>query len=410
MAAITTALAGMYLALSPPAFARSADSAHTADRAGLARGAATVPSFARDAAEMAKMFPDATIDAATGGCLVVAPTDSAAPAPTIDPRFNTRLTRADYVFAPRKIGTVGGWFRIATIHYVTDPDMTDQARRTACLIGRLWSLYKTHFGREIEFPFQADETNVYLLPQVPASKKGEGGETGNNQIDVFGCGVAKRTSLEWVRTIAHEWGHLTVYAARGYTEPESEAAGYLGERLFIKWMREAQAARPADAPDDGTTTADLDLYYRRQIEPLMERFQQGGPGSESMDGENTEAMDYYIASVLATDAALGSATVGIALRNAESERPREFLIALRKYLYDKSDLTIQSPAWVPLREGDYRVTASAAAAAVGASASAASAAPTTLNVTTPAWSQFSDHGALRIQRIEPPRPARPPRS
>ena len=44
------------------------------------------------------------------------------------------------------------------------------------------------------------------------------------------CPDSIRDSIEWVRTVVHEWGHLTLPAARGFTAPENDAAGYLVPR------------------------------------------------------------------------------------------------------------------------------------------------------------------------------------
>jgi hypothetical protein len=338
----------------PVAAAATVFAAHGASAA--IQNASSLPAFARDKDALPQLFPGATIDALSGGCVVVAPAPFTSPVPATDSLYGWRFSRAVWVFAPRVEGPVKGLFRVVTVHH--EPADLDQARRTASLVGRLWSLYSAHFERDVRFPLEADSADLYLASEAPAGNANLGGETRNDAIYVFGTGVTPRTSLEWVRTVAHEWGHLTLPAARGYRDPENDAAGYLGERLFLKWMCAESVSTAAPSPD-GATQRDLELYNRRQVTPLITRFQEGGAGSPLLDGADTAAMDYYTGSVLAADDAFGSGVTGRALFSVLADRGRDFSAALRRLLATRNAFDVNLPAWVPLPKGRYRMSAPA---------------------------------------------------
>jgi hypothetical protein len=214
---------------------------------------------------------------------------------------------------------------LITIVHHEPPDRL-LAQQTARLMARLLRLHYEHFGREARFPRDADVADVWLAPETQPNAPEVGGETRDNQVYFFATG-APRSPIEWTRTVVHEWGHLTMNAARGFKEPENDAGGFLGERLYLKWLR-ADKGLPT-APDDGVVPAGLDLYYERQIAPLISRFRKFGPAAKTLSGMNQAAMDLYIGGVLESDTTYGSQLTGRALRNIEGVRPQDFFVSLR---------------------------------------------------------------------------------
>lgn len=292
--------------------------------------AAQVPWSAPDTASLRTRVRDATVESLPGGYAVLLPEPFAAPVPLVEARYHWRFSRAIYVFAP--VRQTGGnrspapGLRLVTIlHY--EPSDIKIAQQTARLIARLLRLHYVHFGREVTFPRDADITDVWLAPETPPNAQEAGGETRDNQVYFFAVEAA-RSPIEWTRTVAHEWGHLTMNAARGFTEPENDAGGFLGERLYLKWLWEDKNS-PA-SPEDGVVRAGLDLYRERQILPLITRFATRGPSVKTLNTMNQESMDLYIGGVLASDTANGSLLTGRALRNIEGVRPQDFFISLRK--------------------------------------------------------------------------------
>lgn len=285
-----------------------------------------------------------------------------------DPRFGRRFTRTVVVWGPAGDDEAPPPpRRVASIYY-QDADAR-LAHQTARLCARLLRLYGERFGRPVAFLRGAPEAHVYLCSDDAAAPAREapvlGGQTWGENVWLF-AGREKDApgAMEWTRTVAHEWGHLTLWpAARGYSEPEAEAAGFLGERLYLKWLREdagrAPKPAPGPAPDDGVDRAGLDAYYVRQIAPLMARFQtaRGGPNAPVLGQTGARAMDHYVGGVLAADDAFGSALVGDALTSVLGNQPQAFFDRLRELVLAAPALSVRLPAWVPLARGAaYRVS------------------------------------------------------
>ncbi|MBC8102985.1 MAG: hypothetical protein H7Z41_10405 [Cytophagales bacterium] len=287
------------------------------------------PWSAPNAAALKAATRDAAVESLPGGYAAVLPAPFAAPVPYRDARYGWRYSRAVYVFAPVRKATgrnapPPGLRLIVTVHH--EPPDTARAQQTARLISRLLRLHFEHFGRDAAFPRDADRAEVWLASETPSGAQEAGGETRDNQVYFFATG-SPRSLLEWTRTVVHEWGHLTMYAARGFTEPENDAGGFLGERLYLKWLWEEKTIT---APlGDGVTRDGLDLYHERQIQPLIARFNKAGPAAEALGGMGQESMNYYIGGILASDSAYGSALTGRALRSIGGVRPRDFFAALR---------------------------------------------------------------------------------
>lgn len=293
----------------------------------------------------ASLSSDTHAESLPGGFVVVRPEAFASPTIAIDPIHKYRCSRVAYVYTP-DIAHANGVVLRVIVHF--EPDDQESAVKSTRLIARLLHLQSERFGREPSFPRAAPVADVWFTPLLPNDAK-EGGETRDANVYVFAASGIK-TPLELVRTITHEWGHLTLPAARGYTEPENDAGGYLGERLHLKWLYE-EARTKANLPDDGTRPEDLALYYRRQVAPLIERWQDGGPQSKEMGGDDTRAMDYYIGAALGIDEAYGSAILGKALWQTDDDKPRDLLNAMEKAVASvsrKKAIDIKLPAWVPL--------------------------------------------------------------
>lgn len=320
-----------------------------------------LPAFAPNARTLKEAARDADVETLPGGYVAVLPKPFAAPTPTTDPRYQWRFARAAYVYAPVRPGfgryaPAPGIGLVVMVHY--QPEDEKRARKTARLCARLLRLHRDRFGRDATFPRDADVADIWLAPETPPGALEAGGETRDSNVYVFATD-AQRSPIEWVRTVAHEWGHLTMAAARGFTLPENDAGGFLGERLYIKWLREDRTPAPED---DGVTRDGLNLYWERQIGPLMDRFTQAGPYAKALMGSGPDAMDLYIGGVLSCDAALGSAVTGRALHSIEGVRPKDFFDAVRRVVSEVTwgaSLPVHLPGWVPLERGRYSVSGTA---------------------------------------------------
>ncbi len=290
-----------------------------------------------------------------GGWVLAQETDT----PVADPRTKGAAYRRTLGLWEPGRAQGDGPTRVVFLHYQDEADAA-LARRTARLCARLLRLHLAHFGQRAPFPRRAPAAHVFLRRDAPLGSENAGGQTWGENVWLFSTS-RPRTDIEWTRTVAHEWGHLTLYAARGYREPENDAAGFLGERLYLKWLRE-EGTSPllANDPDgDGVDQAGLDIYHERQIAPLIARFRAAGPNAPAFlrTDRDADAMDLYVGTVLASDTAFGSRLLGEALARVESDDgPHPFLNALRQTVAaQQPTLFVRLPAWVPLARAAYRL-------------------------------------------------------
>lgn len=312
------------------------------------------PSFAATSDVLGRIVGGASLELLPGGYALVQPPLTAPLIPARDLRNRWEFVRTAFVYRSRRNVKPSGLYVAARIHY-EDPDH-EAAGRMGRLAARLLRLQEQRFNIEIKFPRNSDSVDVWLTERRPVGAGGShlGGETWDNQVYIYSTRAA-RSSLEWTRTLAHEWGHLTLLCARGYQEPEPDAAGYMGERLFMKWLYEEQRDQPPNS-QDGVTLPDMELYYKRQVLPLLARFQKQGPLSKIIDGGRAENMDYYIASAMAFEEAVGAELLGKALFAINDVGPRDLLRAMSEVVEKEDALTIHLPAWIPLPKSSYRMT------------------------------------------------------
>ncbi len=294
------------------------------------------------------------------------PESFAPPVYFVDPRYKNRLTRAVYVY--EKAFATDTMTRRVAVHF--EPDDRAYAVRVARVVARLLRLHRERLGRDTQFPRGAKEASIWLIPTTPATAT-EGGETRDSDVYLF---APSRIAdpIELIRTMAHEWGHLTLPAARGYAAPENDAAGYLGERLYLYWMTfplksdPPQVSRTApEYPKDKATLGALSRYAGRQSLPLMARFGKGGAESPLIRADSVEAMDYYIGMVLSCDEAfLVSAPpkpyslTGAVLWGVTGETATDFVRSAEREVAKAAatGMVINTlPAYVPLTKGVYEL-------------------------------------------------------
>ena len=326
----------------------------------------------------------------------------------VDPVYKNRTSRVAYVYEK---AVTGAMVRRLIVHFM--PDDRESAVRVARLAARLMRLHRERFGREMQFPRGASVADVWLVPS-PNDNTAIGGETRDANVYIFAASAIK-TPVELVRTVAHEWGHLTIPAARGFSEPESDAAGYLGERVYMFAMTFPLRNDPPEPyPKDAATLDALIAYNERQTIPLMKRYAAAGPLSPVLRGDNTAAMDYYIGMVLTcletyyTNDHTVSLT-GAALWGIGGEKPADFVRSLEREMAKQTERGVVSvhppeytaglPLYVPLAKGDYAIRADDRAGTItfaGVQTVTVSLKLQTavLRITKPGWYRISPTGEL----------------
>ncbi len=176
----------------------------------------------------------------------------------------------------------------------------------ARMLMRLWEF--NVFSLRIEHAMATGRrVDVYLAQEGKAGGEQFTGVDGTNPANViYIYDVESFTDpVERAREIAHEYGHATLPPVGGFKEPEEWSNGFLGERLYLVWLREAMRAgelKPDDAA--GATPAGLDAYIARQVTPLVSKVQASGPNAALLGKDTKAAMDHYMGVVLAAEQVL----------------------------------------------------------------------------------------------------------
>ena len=339
-----------------------------------------LPTYLDSADDLIARTSGLELDRLTEGSLVVLLPASGTNVLATDPYRKQTFDKAAALYALRD----GQLRRTVVVHHASEDRLW--AQKITRLAARLLRLHRQKFGRPARFQGGSDETHLWLFREPLG---GIGGETRGGNVYFYGT-ARIGSPLEWVRTLCHEWGHLTLPAARGFTEPETDAGGLLGERLHLGWL----LADKTSSPDDGTRSPDIAMYCRRQCLPLIERFLAEGPASPLLARRDARAMDLYIGAALATERALGSKVLDAALYSIDGTSPRDFFDALRNAVFLEKSVAVQLPAWVPLAPGDYRIVARSGRGALSIAGRSPIPLPGTLRPARPAFAKLTGTGTL----------------
>ena len=155
-----------------------------------------------------------------------------------------------------------------------------------------------------------------------------------------------RQPAEWVRQVAHEYGHVALPGIGGFTETDDPwADGHLGELLFPKWL--AESGVPGWVPwsvASWETEAGQERERLRGLwscDELRALWQgqpagSGDPAEQTLDGEDAEARDRFLGLALHVEAADGPSFLGEVLRRCPRGRPGQFVSAVRGMWSDRA--------------------------------------------------------------------------
>ena len=265
--------------------------------------------------------------------------------PLRDPRFNQthpfRLQVLCTTDESEEGGVVtragrSGHGRRFVVHYVRPSDEA-LARKIAGVLARLYWIAWDYLGRR---PSETAYTNVWLSAHGQA-----GGEEFNGHIYIYGIDEA-RAPAEWVRELAHEYAHLTIPEAGPFSAPEKWANGYLGERLFLKWLLHDNAQH-----DVWGGRIDGHAYVSNQLAPLRDLFLNEGPRDTHRVTLGAPEMQRFIGQVLAVEASYGVRVLKSLLARFVAPHPQNLGVYLSSALEDlkEDELRIDPAIYIPRR-------------------------------------------------------------
>lgn len=196
----------------------------------------------------------------------------------------------------------------------------DRALEVATMQVRMWQLLNRKY--KIDHPFLARELRMidtYLC---------WGGVAGGEQMttqDVEAGQVRKASTIyiydiasfkdpvEMAREVAHEYGHAVLPAVGGFKQPEDWANGYLGEKLFLRWLRDVYSSGEIEQHAVmGATYQGLDAWVKKNVDPLIRAGATKGPSVRA------GVMSDYLGLALYADQILPQEIAAKALKMANS--------------------------------------------------------------------------------------------
>ena len=165
--------------------------------------------------------------------------------------------------------------------------------------------------------------------------------------------------VEMAREVAHEYGHAVLPAVGGYTSPEYWANGYLGEKMFMRILRD-QFNKNLIGPDDamGATKAQLDAWVKANVEPLVVKAASEAPSTAQLADKGKPGMDAYIGLVLYADTIFPPNVVTRSMMLTGSQDAKDYPDALLKATQEMPKITLavpeylrNKPIWIPIGKG-----------------------------------------------------------
>lgn len=225
---------------------------------------------------------------------------------------------------------------------------------------RLWEMDADYLGIDHAIDVNRRLVDVYLC-----DKGAPGGEQlfdtdteADRQVKVntiYIYDLASLTdNLEKAREVAHEYGHAVLPAIGGFKKPEYWANGYLGEKLYLRWLRNALLdgkLKPEDAM--GATLEELDQFCVQSVNPLVKAGGKRAPSDPLFKSDSFAAMAAFEGVVLWADTIMPHKMLGRSLMLLNGKTALDYVnaavVAAEEHEWEpKIPAYIMGPVWIPL--------------------------------------------------------------
>jgi len=195
------------------------------------------------------------------------------------------------------------------------PEMADNILAAVLIF---YCLVREHLG--------CDPTLVRRRPiDVWVTQKGPlGARAVGTDIYAYAAHVP-RPPEEWLRVVAHEYGHVSFPGIGGFdATDDAYADGYLAELLLPKWLASGTVSEGMPWRIDGWQAA------ARVRRGALIAAAEGELDEERLSGNDEAARDYFLGLALRTEERGGSRRLGEALRRSARGGARQFPAAARE--------------------------------------------------------------------------------
>jgi len=230
---------------------------------------------------------------------------------------------------------------------------------------QLWAMSYTKLGLDHNPYFNNSTVDVYLCwggkaggEQLFDIDRNKNGEYRVNTIYIYDLPSFK-DPVEMCREVAHEYGHASLPFIGGFKDPEEWGNGYLGERLFLRWLRNGIRDKKLESVDAmDATLPQLEAWVKRNVDPLVEHAATTGLEMGMLEGTGLGALNSYMGLVLYMEDILPLKTFATSLHDSASTKASDYALGVIRTI-DASDtrLVLSLPAghtsglWVPVGKG-----------------------------------------------------------
>jgi hypothetical protein len=312
----------------------------------------------------ARDFSAELIDPLTGAAnaLIIQKAERLDPPKFSPKKFDGRRWEFDWAtsaYATAQEGRKDIRFRVFSQERKADKDV---ALSVAVMDLRMWQL--VHHKYKLDHPDMGSGFRVvdeYLCWGGDAGGEqslGEDIEAGRprraNTIYIYDI-ASFRDPMEMAREVAHEYGHAVLPPVGGFKTPENWANGYLGEKLFLRWIRDSFEAGRLDAGSVmGTSFQSLDGWVKKNVDPLIVEAASRAPDKTLLAGQGQKAMNAYLGLMLYADSVLPSTVVSQSMKlvgsMSASDYPDAIVDAASRgsYTVNIPNLLYGKKLWLPI--------------------------------------------------------------
>ncbi len=167
-----------------------------------------------------------------------------------------------------------------------------------------------------------DPTERWAAPvEVWLGRRGRpGARAVGRNLYLYAVGTP-RSPAEWVRQVAHEYGHIALPGIGGFTDTDDAwADGHLGELLFPKWL--AAIGAPEWMP---WSVAEWEREAQGERERLIAEAREAGLDAARLRGVDENAQDYFLGLALRVEEVAGPRFLGEVLGRCARGRAADFV-------------------------------------------------------------------------------------
>lgn len=284
------------------------------------------------------------------------------PVTQIDPlKRSPRKELGLFAFTSSGYGALPDWknteiLRLAVYAQRRGDEMADFSIAQSLM--RLWFFNYQKLGLDHNRTYKDGVIDVYLSW---SSTEPAGGEQAfetdpdfrarlSNNIYIYGLERFPE-KIELLREICHEYGHATLPPINGFDQPENFANGMLGEKLYMRYLRDCYRRRSVAENDVlGVKKLELEKFVAKEVDPLIRVALQRPPSVASFDLKGTAGMNNWLGVVLAMQAVAPSQVFANGLKAMETKKGASFVKALERAVAETQQAEFKVPAELNLTE------------------------------------------------------------